>query len=75
MALATFCFDALGAIAAVALACGTLVVGGGGVDASWAGGAAEADDWSMYSHAVPIAGANPKAAIVVAANNLFMIAS
>jgi hypothetical protein len=72
-ALATSCFEAFGASTGAFV--GALLTAGAGVEASCAGGVAEADASSMYSHAVPIAGANPKTAIVLAANSRFMIAS
>jgi hypothetical protein len=54
---------------------GTFVAAGAGLDASCAGGVAEADVESMYSQAKPGDAVNPSSVRVVAANSRFIIAS
>jgi hypothetical protein len=64
-------FAAFGASACATA--GTLLAGGG--DASCVGGAADAAESSLYSHAEPIAGTRPKMVNAVAVNTRFMVSS
>jgi hypothetical protein len=66
-------FDAFGASACATVGAGILVAAGG--DASCAGGAADAAESSLYSHAEPIAGTRPKMVNAVAVNTRFMVSS
>jgi hypothetical protein len=73
--LSAILFAAFGASAFAIVGAGTLLAARGDANPSCAGGAADAAESSLYSHAEPIAGTRPKIANAVAANTRFIVTS